>query len=137
MLACWRASWGIPACVTVRMILAMPVLFIPSKVMATCKFSLLRLRLSIGIHVVGGIGIGVRDEVGGSVPVELKTRVGIPVVAIGPLRVHLTLDPRAVQRQVARQKEDDEEAREYGKCDDYTARWPARSAQQRCRDHDC
>lgn len=97
----------------------------------------LRLGLSIGICVAGGVDIGVRDEVGGSVPVELGTRVGILVVAIGPLRVHLTLDSRAVEHQVTRQKEDDEEAREHGKCDDYAARWPARGAQQRRRDHDC
>lgn len=97
----------------------------------------LRLRLSIGIRVVGGVDTGVRDEVGEIVPVELKARVGIPVVAIGPLSVHLTLDPRAVEHQVTRQKEDDEEAREYGKRDDYAARWPARGAQQRRRDHDC
>lgn len=100
MLACWRASRGIPACVTIRMIMAMPVLLISSKVMVLCMVSPSLLRLSIGVRVVVGVDIGIRGEVGRSVPVELRTRVGIPVVAVGPLRIHLTLDPNAVEHQV-------------------------------------
>lgn len=80
--------------------MAMPVLLISSKVMVLCMVSPSLLRLSIDIRVVVGVDIGIRGEVGRSVPVELRTQVGIPVVAISPLRIHLTLDPNAVEHQV-------------------------------------
>lgn len=101
-LGCWRVSLRMSTHTMIQMILVMAVLLISASIMVLYLISHSLLRLSVEVGVSFGVDIGTRRDVS----TELSIRIGIAVVAIGPLCIHLPPDPSAVQHQVTRQQEE-------------------------------